>query len=315
MGSALYLRVLQGIKTFALVHEYYAILGLVPGATPDEIKRAYRKLALTYHPDVNKEPGAKERFLRITEAYNYLSNPPKRSAPNIASQRKAEEERIKRAKAAATQAARLRYEAFKRRQERAQGRAYSNAIRVLLGIVFLSGGIYFANKYFNTWYVNQDYIEVEAFVMKVGVRHFWLQYEVDGVAYVKKFSGLRSKRFLVADNGMPVMKYEMFMLRYRRGNPLRAYIDFSRVLPRTFTIYQQILSTEMARKYEISSGDPRLECLMLLVYEQYGLPGLADLFFWQESPLENFNHNSWSYARMAKEPAFQKIESNCLLMD
>ncbi|XP_058099341.1 uncharacterized protein LOC131243780 isoform X2 [Magnolia sinica] len=52
----------------------YDVLGVPPSATPDQIKRAYRKLALKFHPDVNKEANAQEKFMRIKHAYNTLLN-------------------------------------------------------------------------------------------------------------------------------------------------------------------------------------------------------------------------------------------------
>lgn len=59
--------------------DYYEVLGLAKGASADEIKRAYRKLARQYHPDVNKEAGAADKFKEINEAYQVLSDPKKRS--------------------------------------------------------------------------------------------------------------------------------------------------------------------------------------------------------------------------------------------
>ncbi|XP_078034633.1 dnaJ protein homolog 1 [Augochlora pura] len=58
--------------------DYYKILGLTKNATDDEIKKAYRKLALKYHPDKNRNAGAEEKFKEIAEAYEVLSDSRKR---------------------------------------------------------------------------------------------------------------------------------------------------------------------------------------------------------------------------------------------
>jgi len=58
--------------------DYYDILGLDHSATKDEIKKAYRKLALKYHPDKNKEKGAEDKFKEISEAYAVLYDEEKR---------------------------------------------------------------------------------------------------------------------------------------------------------------------------------------------------------------------------------------------
>ncbi len=59
--------------------DFYQALGVSRTASQEEIQRAYRKLARKYHPDVNKDPGAEERFKAISEAYDVLSDPDTRA--------------------------------------------------------------------------------------------------------------------------------------------------------------------------------------------------------------------------------------------
>ena len=55
--------------------DFYQILGVPRDASQDDIQRAYRKLARAYHPDINRDPGAEDRFKEVSEAYDVLSDP------------------------------------------------------------------------------------------------------------------------------------------------------------------------------------------------------------------------------------------------
>ena len=65
-------------EIFVMGKDYYKILGCSKGCSEDDLKKAYRKMALKYHPDKNKSPGAEEKFKEIAEAYDVLSDPKKR---------------------------------------------------------------------------------------------------------------------------------------------------------------------------------------------------------------------------------------------
>ena len=66
--------------------EYCAVLGVRPGAGDDEIRTAYRKLALQFHPDRNKDSGAEARFKEISEAYAVLSGKERAPATAVVSE-------------------------------------------------------------------------------------------------------------------------------------------------------------------------------------------------------------------------------------
>ena len=60
------------------LQDYHRILGIKQNATDDEIRKAYRKKAMEYHPDRNSSPDSQEMFIRVTEAYEYLMSHPYR---------------------------------------------------------------------------------------------------------------------------------------------------------------------------------------------------------------------------------------------
>lgn len=59
--------------------DFYKVLGVTPESNEDEIKKAYRKLALKFHPDKNSDADAEDRFKEIAEAYEILTDPQKRN--------------------------------------------------------------------------------------------------------------------------------------------------------------------------------------------------------------------------------------------
>src|SRR5947207_2911728 len=64
----------------ATKRDFYEVLGLAKGASDSEIKSAYRKLARKHHPDIDKSPGAAEKFKELSEAYQVLSDPKKKQS-------------------------------------------------------------------------------------------------------------------------------------------------------------------------------------------------------------------------------------------
>ena len=66
-----------------MAKDYYGVLGVPRDATTEDIKRAYRKLARQYHPDVNPDPGAHDRFKEITAAYEVLTDDQKRQIVDL----------------------------------------------------------------------------------------------------------------------------------------------------------------------------------------------------------------------------------------
>src|SRR5207237_5482479 len=61
-----------------MAKDYYGVLGLTPGASDADIKKAYRRMARDLHPDVNPDPRAKDRFHEVQRAYEALTDPDKR---------------------------------------------------------------------------------------------------------------------------------------------------------------------------------------------------------------------------------------------
>jgi hypothetical protein len=123
--------------------EYYSILELAPDCTKSDIRKAYRRLAKKYHPDVNKSKNAFEKFIEISEAYEFLISQSKRYKGEYASV-PAEEEIItdfresdefqrfrQNAREKAEKQAKMRYAEFKKQQEAFQQSGFNDLVLLL----------------------------------------------------------------------------------------------------------------------------------------------------------------------------------------
>ncbi len=120
--------------------ECYRLLGLAPGASSDEVKRAYRKQAKLYHPDVNTAPDAQSLFIRINEAYEILvygQNYPARAVYRTPAYDYYYPPETRQEKAA--RYARMRYEEFKRNNEEFKQSLLYTPIKIVAYALLLFG--------------------------------------------------------------------------------------------------------------------------------------------------------------------------------
>lgn len=115
---------------------YYSVLELAPGASETEIKKAYRRLARQYHPDVSTLPDAEERFVQITEAYDQLLNRPAyQSVATETTSPVVDRERQRRDRA--RQHARKRYEEFRQSTLAFKKAWYFMPLKILTNVLIL----------------------------------------------------------------------------------------------------------------------------------------------------------------------------------
>jgi hypothetical protein len=117
---------------------YYHVLELNPGASDIEIKKAYRRLARKYHPDVNPAPDAEDRFIEITEAYESLLEKKPYSAQFVFEHEEPVFDREEQRRERARQYARRRYEEFQQMTTEFREAWYYGPLKFIrYGIIYL----------------------------------------------------------------------------------------------------------------------------------------------------------------------------------
>lgn len=132
-----------------MYNRYYQKLGLTEGASMEEVKKAFRSKARQYHPDLNKEAGAREKFIEIHEAYEFLLKllDPKidRNMSREEQYRQWMKQRREEARKRAAENARKKYEEFRKSKEYKTTNILNagyNYVTLILGITIVVGSIY-----------------------------------------------------------------------------------------------------------------------------------------------------------------------------
>jgi hypothetical protein len=303
------------------LHNYYHILGLRHGASLAEIKSAYRKLAFKYHPDHNHAPDARERFLVITEAYNYLLDPPAsrpaKSTSNESASR-ADAERVKRAQDAAKHAAQVKFAAFKRKlKEEQDTKHYTLVFNLFVATMLLVGAIFFGKDLALKLYVNSEKGETLGVLqMKIENRreYYRVVYEVNGHSYTNEIAPRNVKEGFLRANDMPATAGSEFVVYYRKDSPGWSYVDYSSISSKTLNMYINDLRTKMGLLYNLPSDDIRIDCLCIQTFNNFGVDGLANLLFYDVPFLQNMSNNSHHFKTMQETDRYERILRDCLIV-
>lgn len=298
------------------MRDYYKILGLPVNANKQEIKKAYRKLAFKYHPDKNNDSGSESKFLEISEAYEMLMSPKRKKldGKSGAEHQKQREEEIKKARARAKENLRKRYNDLKKQEEKEQSKQYLIGIYIFVSIVLL---IIVSYSSYYAWFNNQAYANSDTVlgtVTFVDYRSFNIKFQTPEKLYDLNKNGDRSFEDLNGKNGMPLEVGEEFLVVYNKKNPEYFDVLYEPLTKQTFRIYEQITTAKiehylMENNYKFE--EYRANCMFHLLYKEFGVDGLAHMYFYNEPLIENTDHNSWNFESFSNQQAFINCVNFC----
>ena len=302
------------------MRKYYQILGLEPGASQEEIKKAYRKMAMKFHPDVNSSPNAKQKFTQILEAYEYLTGVRKARQREFT---EAEKERFydlmrKVAEEKAKAKYRERVRQFRKQREEQQNREYQKGIIMFFAVIIAAVAIWQGYRFYYKLRLNQDPVITEMQVVGIGNKRVIYQFIAsDSLIQDRRYVG-RYGLNMLAGNGMPLKIGDRFELVHSASDPSYHEINYEKVSPATMRRYLEQTTRKLQDIYKVdwrSMGDSeqnvRALCMSLLIFKEYGFDGISNVFFYDASFLSNFSHNSIRWRFMNDDKAYSEIYESC----
>ncbi len=298
--------------------KYYRILELSPGASKAEVKKAYRRLARKYHPDVNRSPEAHQKFQMIEEAYRMIQSGKANTT--------AKDKRAAYAKAKQKQEERRR-EAYRERMRRAQRfaqrikeqreknflesvrRFFTTIIIILVGL----SSFYLFELIYPAIMIQQNTATTWGVIYDASTRNARYTFEVDGKEFKGSMYLRKAFTEIVTPNGMPLENGQYFKVEYNAQHPQYNRMNFSDYASSVSERYFEMTYRKMRVAPKFSEySDAQLACVISEVYRKKGTEGLATIYFFSEPAVENIKFNKLTFRQFKKSETFQNIHEHCL---
>ncbi len=300
---------------------YYQILGLEEGASKEDIKKAYRMMAMKYHPDVNPGENARQKFLEIIEAYEYLTGvrkmePGRGMTPEDLQKfydllKKAAEEKAK-------AQYRKRVRELRKEQERKQSAEFQKAIFILIGMVVVGVATWQGYGFYKNLVIDRDPMVTEVQITGLATKRMEYMFYIGDTLIKEQVYAGQHGLDVISGNGMPLKIGDQFEIQYSQSQPGYHRINFERVSAETMRRYMNLVGYKFLEIYadewtSLSDQDKKIRagCLALLVFNKFGYDGLSSVYFSDVNPLDNFSHNSWSWSSLAESEEFLHIKATC----
>lgn len=299
--------------------EYFKVLGLEEGASIHAVKKAYRKLALQYHPDL--QSGNEERFKKIVEAYemikSHLESTSERRSMNPEDLerfydllKKAAEEKAR--KKAFERAARIR----KKKQEE-QERSMRLGFYSLIGVVLFSILAYYSYFWHRDWQISRNPKQAVATVVGIESHRMVYTFEHGKEKYQERVYARGYGITMLAQNGMPLRSGDQFIVHFREDEPKYNRVNTYQVSSKTLNRYFNLATNAIQRYYSFYAENPRkisqqkARCLGLMIYREYGLEGLVKCYHFETNPLDYLSYNSITWSSFWEDESLDDIREAC----
>ena len=274
-----------------------------------EVSLAYKRLAKQRHPDSG---GTEEAFQELGAAVEYVL----RALALVDATVEKTKRRTAETDALAEKRAKMRAEMLKRRAEEDRKRNIQATwgISVILVVIVLFGIGMVIQPRFIHWMVEKERVERMATVLSTGPdRSYTIGWEYQGESYSEILNGrFIDGKWLVGPAGMPMIKGGKYIVSFNARNPNYFELKDKYIDPETADRYFSLVKYPLAAALDLPDSDPDVVCIYWSVLDEFGVDGVAHLFFGALPMRKNWKHNERSFQALKESETFQKLYRSCL---